>query len=149
MRDIVAPMLILLIIGGFLAAFAFLFNSPNNNNSVETLNSNYLRVYEQNISSREVVVEEVRLSVPGFVVVRESSVGAPGDVVGVSDVLNIGTHERIKVQMDDINEASQVFFASLYRDNGNGSFSLGEDKPILKNGQAVYNKFTVERVESG
>ena len=78
----------------------------------------------------EVVVSVVSMSEPGFVVVMNDESGKAGKVIGVSEFLVSGIHEKIDAgTTEDILDGVR-YYAAVYKDDGNGIFDPKNDKEI-------------------
>ena len=99
------------------------------------------------------VVRSVRLPERGYVVLRNSSGGVPGEVVGVTQ-LDTGEHTNVSVGLDDAFFASRPanatfsLWAHVYVDDGDGSFDAG-DRPVRAGEEPVGTRFGVEKVLPG
>lgn len=73
----------------------------------------------------EVVVADVLLPAAGFVVVRADQAGAPGEIVGVGELLSEGSHTDVVVELDERLEISATLWAQLIVDrNRNGTLDI-------------------------
>ncbi len=94
------------------------------------------------IAGEFVVIDDVYLETPGFVVIHKANNGAPGDVIGKSAVLNPGVIQDIEIS--SIVEAEMEYYAMLYSDNGDRIFNASTDMPLQgSNGQNIMARFQV------
>lgn len=78
-----------------------------------------------------IIIEEVKLSEPGYVVIHEDDGGAPGAIIGVSDFLSAGTKKGVEIQLDRASVVGETLWAMLHGDNGDGEFEFpGADAPL-------------------
>ena len=100
-----------------------------------------------------VELRSVHLPERGYVVLRNSSGGAPAEVVGVAP-LDAGHHANVSVELDDAffaaRPANATFsvWAHAYVDDGDGAFD-GEDRPIRVGTEPVGTRFGVEKLPPG
>ncbi|MEF8840158.1 MAG: hypothetical protein V5A62_00835 [Haloarculaceae archaeon] len=98
-------------------------------------------------------VRSVRLPERGYVVLRNSSGGVPGEVVGVA-ALDAGHHENVSVELDGTFFAARPPNATFsvwvhaYVDDGDGRFD-GGDRPVRAGNETVGTRFGVEKVLPG
>jgi hypothetical protein len=99
------------------------------------------------------VVRSVRLPERGYLVLRNSSGGVPGEVVGAT-ALDAGDHANVSVDLDDAffdaRPANATFslWAHVYVDDGDGTFDAG-DRPVRVGEESVGTRFGVEKVRPG
>lgn len=78
-----------------------------------------------------IIVDYVLLENKGFVGIHGQIDGKPGEVVGVSDLLETGETENVNVTLKREIEEGEILFAILHKDDGDGEFSFpGPDTPI-------------------
>lgn len=78
-----------------------------------------------------ITVEYVLLENSGYVAIHEQVNGKPGKVIGVSELLESGESENVKVPLDRESEKGEILFAFLHHDDGDGEFSFpGPDTPV-------------------
>jgi hypothetical protein len=100
-----------------------------------------------------VELRSVRLPEPGYVVLRNSSGGVPGDVVGAV-ALDAGHHTNVSIELDGAffttrpTNATFSVWAHAYVDDGDGRFD-GGDRPVRAGNETVGTRFGVERVRPG
>jgi hypothetical protein len=72
-----------------------------------------------------IVVASVTLPAPGFIAVHGNADGAPGAVIGHSDLLPVGTSENVVVTLDTPLEATDLVFPMAHIDmNSNGEYEF-------------------------
>jgi len=90
---------------------------------------NTVIVSDQN-SGKSVVVRLVELVNSGYVVIHEDAEGAPGGVIGVSELF-IGSNENKTVNLERASVAGETLHAMLHTDDGDGVFTFpGPDVPL-------------------
>src|SRR6185369_333337 len=88
---------------------------------------NTLSMSEQKAGS-SVVVDEVSLQKPGYVVLHEDTAGKPGKIVVHSGLLAAGTKQDLVIRL--ATKSGTNYFAMLHSDNGDGKFDETKDLPI-------------------
>ena len=75
----------------------------------------------------------------GFVAIHSDAGGAPGPVIGVTDLLNAGTHDDITITLTQPLEASATVFPMLHTDSDkDGKYTFpGPDGPAMVGGKVV------------
>lgn len=92
---------------------------------------NAIYVAEQD-PSKAVSVALVRLEKPGFVVIHEDDGGAPGAILGASELLPAGeTESPAPILLSRLTNDGEIIYAMLHVDNGDGKFDTANDKPAL------------------
>lgn len=80
---------------------------------------------DQESDGSEIVVATVTLPSPGFIAVHGNDGGAPGPVVGHSDLLPAGTSTDVTVTLDAPLESTDLLFPMAHIDvNGNGEYEF-------------------------
>lgn len=80
---------------------------------------------EQESDGTEIVVASVTLPSPGFIAVHGNDGGAPGPVVGHSDLLPAGTSTDVTVTLDTPLESTDLLFPMAHIDvNENGEYEF-------------------------
>lgn len=107
----------------------------------EGLSVTGIKVEEQN-PGRIVVVNQVLIDAPGWVVIREDANGRPGNILGAR-LFGKGSNSGV-IQLLNSMKVGKSYFAVVHKDNGNEAFELAKDT-ILKdaNGTEVMTKFAV------
>lgn len=105
-------------------------------NSVGGDESNFIIVNDQ-IPGDVVFYNNLALAEDGFVVVRESDDGNPGDVIGVQAV-EAGDNLTGNVDLEESTVEGGEYFIELYIDtNENGTFDEDEDEPVTTDSGSV------------
>lgn len=87
----------------------------------------------------------IQIGQPGFLVIRESETDQPGRVLGTSGLLESGRHENMSLPLSRTARNKEMFFASLYGDDGDGIFDITADVPLLReDGSLVTISFRLE-----
>jgi hypothetical protein len=93
-------------------------------------------------AASSVVIQELTLDKPGFVVVHMEKDGKPGPVIGHSDLIVPGTYQNYSVAIDATMAGSAVF-PMLHYDNGDGVYEFpGADGPAKAGDKVVVGKVT-------
>ena len=69
-----------------------------------------------------VFVDFVTLTQPGFLVIQAYLPEGPGEVLGLSPLLAVGSAQQIEIRLSVETEPEQTFYATLYLDDGDGLF---------------------------
>jgi len=92
----------------------------------------------------EVVVKNINVSKPGYVVIQESSDGKPGRIMGSSNLLNAGETKETYVKAEI--SSDKEYFAVLYTETGDKFFNKAKDVPIEDTeGNIIMMKFGVTK----
>jgi len=86
-------------------------------------------VEDQTAGNDEVLVAVAILENPGFVVVFDDRDGVPDDVIGVSELI-VDNGENFVVEVEDLLEDSEVYYAVLYEDDGDGIWNVRKDRAV-------------------
>ncbi len=102
-----------------------------------------VKVSDQPTTGGKVTVESVTSPGPGWIVIHINKNGAPGDIIGWSQV-NAGVNNNIQVTID-ASKATSVLYAMLHTDAGTvGTYEFpGPDAPVTFQGQMVSPAFAV------
>lgn len=103
------------------------------------LDTGSIEINGQNDEGTEVYLT-VELGEPGWVSIHNSMSGAPTDIIGVSDYLEVGTHE-ITVDVQAMLPGF-AYITLLKMDNGDQRFVQDDDLPVRVNGSVVRPDFT-------
>ncbi len=99
-------------------------------------------VSDINPGGRSIEIDRIQVTAPVFVVIKENAGGAPGAVIGVSQLVGPGLVVQIPIELDRETRNNDILYAYLHRDNGNRTFNAGDDAPLLdSNGKAVVRTF--------
>lgn len=85
---------------------------------------------DQEFDGESVTIDSATLPDGGFAVVYDEE----SNPVGYTDYLDAGDHENLSVSLDDTVEGSQVFVATLYRNNGTETYNASEDSEAYQTG---------------
>ncbi len=77
-----------------------------------------------------VVVDFASLEQAGYLVIQAYTEEGPGEILGTSPLLAAGMIEQVQIVLNLTTEPDQTFFAVLYRDDGDGLFSLEADMMV-------------------
>lgn len=92
-----------------------------------------------------VTVREAALTQHGYIVIHEDEEGQPGDVIGVSDLLEPATYRGFTVMLDRDTHAGERLYAMLHTDDGDGEFTFPQSDPPTRgaDGLVVVASFPV------
>lgn len=111
-------------------------NAPPNSYPVpensKTLNS---LVIKDQVAGITVIVNSAILDVPGFVAIRDSS----GNILGTSPLLAPGENSSVFVTARIIK--GNIYYGTIYADNGNGKFSNSDAELKDASGNVVSASF--------
>lgn len=99
-------------------------------------------VVNQQLVGTKATVAKVRLSEPGYVVIREVLGNKLGQILEVSDYLDAGVHADVEIPLFDIPNDTADVIAVLYRDDGDKGFSPNFDSVVAFGGVPVARSFT-------
>jgi len=107
-------------------------------------------VADQAMADGTVTVAAAVSNGPGWIVIHADNNGAPGPVIGHSDLLTDGVNSDIVIEIDAA-AATDTLYAMLHTDAGEaGTYEFpGPDAPVQVDGQAVTPTFTVTDDERG
>ncbi len=96
-----------------------------------------LTVSSQSLVGDEIVVDNLYLDKPGYLVIHKDADGKPGPVIGHSDLLS-GEKNNSKVSIDASQAGTKVFAMLHYDDDNDGVYGFpDEDKPVTLEGNAI------------
>lgn len=78
----------------------------------------------------------------GYITVHESIGGAPGPIVGTSQLLSPGSATSVTVDLVKPMTPSMPYVALMHVDNGDGTFVVKDDMPVTSGGASVRADFT-------
>ena len=107
----------------------------DSDDTTAVLTSNSAVAISNQPAGMSVVVRKVELQETGWVVVHEGTNGQIGNALGAAR-LEPGVHENVVVELLRGTTANALYWAVIYRDNGDKAFSLETDFPALGNGGA-------------
>ncbi len=88
----------------------------------------------------------------GYVVIHEDSNGAPGKIIGSSELMMVGESQNVEIELSRLSRNGENLFAMLHKDNGDGSFNPAEDAPVVdETGNIILMRFLIseEATEPG
>jgi hypothetical protein len=102
----------------------------------------------QTAESLSVAVGYVILSQPGFVAVYADDQGVPGEVIGVSQLLENGA-EHLEITLKNPLSVDEIYYAIIHHDNNDAEFSAisdisatdSEDSVVLMTFTALENRY--------
>ncbi len=74
-----------------------------------------------------ILVDFASLEQAGYLVIQVYTEDGPGEVLGMSPLLAAGMIEQVEIALSLTTQPDQTFYAVLYRDDGDGLFSLEAD----------------------
>jgi len=93
-------------------------------------NGSMLTVADQRVSSA-ITIKKAQLKTPGFVVVYDNTNGFPSGLVGLSDYLEQGVHENVKIYLQAEVAKKTKLVALIREDNGDKTFTAAYDAFVL------------------
>lgn len=98
-----------------------------------------LRGTDQESNGEAVIVQKVVLADSGYVAIYEERNGAPGQILGVSPLLDSGEHLDVLINLDEALTEPTGVFAMLHDErNGNAQLDFpGSDEPIEEDGRII------------
>jgi len=97
---------------------------------------NAIYLENQTAEQTQVLIGYVVLSAAGYVVVYDDNDGVPGEVVGVSDLLEDGG-EHILMRVDEPLQDGEIYYAMLFHDDGDGLFRALSDTQAIDSTDSV------------
>jgi hypothetical protein len=89
-------------------------------------------------------ISSVTLPATGWVAIREEGgANVSGRILGARR-LTAGTHNNVSVTLLKPTVAGQTYYATVYRDNGDGSFAKASDFLLTVNGQPIVSIFRAQ-----
>lgn len=149
----------LLVVGIGIAGFYFVSNSTNTDTQGGITKNRYLESERFVVSAQsgtdEIIIDQVVMDKPGFVVIRESINDRPGQIIEVSDLLKEGIHTNVSINLGGVQEINGIdisgefplvidFIAVVYTDDGDGGFN-----PLLDNVAYAENAALAKYVSTG
>lgn len=122
-------------------------NSQDPNENVETATNtlpptkNSLLVSTQ-IAGEYVTIDNIYLEEPAFVVVHRANGNNPGEIIGNSGLIGVGSGQDIEISANI--EAGKNYYAMLHKDNGDKKFNASTDEPLVgADGKPIMAMFQV------
>lgn len=81
-------------------------------------------------SGSQVIVQNVALEVPGWLVIHEVTDGLIGNALGAAR-RDAGSHDNVSIDLLRETMPGQTYALILYRDNGNKTFEIHGDMPMV------------------
>lgn len=107
---------------------------------------NKIKIADQ-IAGNRVLFESVSISQPGWLVIHENKEGTLGNALGARRY-NAGNYTDGSVLLLRNTEVGNTYSAILYSDNGDKTFSLEDDKPLLNTDNTrIESMFDVIRID--
>lgn len=79
-----------------------------------------------------VILDEVTLSAPGFVLVRTYTTEGEEVILGKSQLLEKGTTQQLSIQVREPLHVGDLFTVTLVQDDGSGLFEAARDLPFVE-----------------
>jgi glucose/arabinose dehydrogenase/plastocyanin len=113
----------------------------------ETGVTSSITVMDQPLTDNTIAVDEVVSDGPGWLVIHADENGAPGPVIGYSEVMS-GTNMDISVELD-LTGLTGTLYAMLHQDTGEmGTYEFPDaDPPVTVEGEVVVVPFDVPVME--
>ncbi len=145
---IIFTIIILSIIAGF-----FLLNSFLKKNVIEPDTAVQEEVMEELVVSlivpqqaggANIFIENAFLQEEGYVVIHRNEDSKPGEIIGVSELLQVGSNANFLMDIDEEVIEGDVLFAVLHTDDGDGEFDALLDTPTVdKEGNPILVQFDI------
>ena len=136
--DIVGGVILLVVILGMGLFFYFAQQAPQSSYGPVELAGSALRATPT--SSLEVTVSGMLVE-PGFITIHQAMGTAPGDIVGVSGLLPVGTLADTVIHLTKPMVYAGPYVALLHVDNDDGVFVVKDDMPVTNGGATVRADF--------
>ncbi len=144
---IIIAIVLIVLAGGY-----FLLRDKNSTTPAEGIvagDQNSITVGDQDADSVAVLVSNASLRTAGFIVIHENNGGVPGATIGISNLLQPGSHTNISIVANKLIPGS-TYIAMLHGDDGNGIFNETNDISLKDNaGNAVMAEFRVKLTTDG
>ena len=100
----------------------------------------------QTSNGKTVKVPEIYLKDKGYLTIHADANGAPGPVLGVTEILSAGEHEDVKVKLTKpLTETADVWPMIHVEDNNNSTYDFPNgDQPAQVDGNVVVVKINVK-----
>lgn len=112
----------------------------------QAITGNHLVGLDQTGDGRSITVAQVGLDGTGYVAAYRSTNGAPGTLLGVSELLSAGRHENVTVTLSGpLRETTEVFLILHQEKSGNTTLDYpGADVPIEEDGRILTALLSLE-----
>ncbi|HEY4498272.1 MAG TPA: hypothetical protein VJA63_01420 [Candidatus Paceibacterota bacterium] len=109
----------------------------------EVVNADRVSVVDQPARDR-VVVENIVLKEPGYVVIYGDAGGMPGEMLGNGELI-VGRHKNVVVFLNREVKQGETLYVILHRDDGDGGFEFpGADGPVTdETSRIILDSFVV------
>lgn len=107
----------------------------------ESKETNLLVVIPQSVLESKVVVERVKLSNPGFLVVRSVENGRLSQIIEVSSYLTAGEHKNITIDLGDFYDGATDLVVAVYKDAENDRLFNDLDQPMLTKNNTIIARY--------
>lgn len=98
---------------------------------------------------KEISIDVVSLKQGGFVVVYENTFEPTGELLAVSEFLDIGEYLKVPLSLVREVEDGEVFTAMLHKDDGDNFFNISDDAPVRNDaGESVHAYLIIEDLSS-
>jgi hypothetical protein len=109
---------------------------PSGTMLVRPGSNNAIYVDTQKTGSKEVIAAIVNMEHPGFVVIHGDDNGQPGVVMGSSALIQ-DQSTSVHIAVDEPLREGAVYYAVLYKDDGDGTFDVTKDDPVTDTDGAI------------
>lgn len=101
---------------------------------------------DQTSNGNAVKVPEIYLKEKAYLTIHADANGAPGPVLGVTDLLDAGQHEDINVKLDkQLTDTAEVWPMIHVEDNNNTTYDFPNgDQPAQVDGKVVVVKINIK-----
>lgn len=104
----------------------------------------HVEVIDQSVSGGQISLLSVALKESGYVVIHKEEKGKPGQIIGISPLIQAGLYSNGSVQLIEPVSPGDTLFVMLHSDDGDEAFSSETDQPLTDNkGMMIMNEFAV------
>jgi hypothetical protein len=136
------PVIVVVIILG-----SFFLIKSNTTSTPQKFNSNSIRPSVEvvdNLSANRVIIPQVNLDNPGFVMIHRSVNGKAGEIIMTGEYLGSGIHRDVVVNTGINTVSGESYFAMLHVDNGNKYYdNPGVDPPLVIDNEIIQEEFNI------
>lgn len=122
--------LILLVVAAAVVLVVSMTSGPTEQPSDGETSTPSVMVSDQ-APGESVMLGEVTLASPGFVVVHEETNQAPGSIIGNSRYLEVGSHTDVEVSLNRASEDGEGLYAMVHADDGDEAFQGDSDNAVM------------------
>lgn len=103
-----------------------------------------IKVDNQSMTNGQIIVSEVNINTPGWLVIQTETNGVPGLVVGYTKISK-GENKNVSVNIDT-SKSTPKLFAMIHEDSGEkGKFDFpGNDMPLVYKDNMVSKLFVIK-----